>query len=136
MVRTTDGERTTMNAIQQDIQASYVSITQKALSLAGGRGEVVPSADPAHVVEPSDEPVLAAVMWLMAEGWHAGVEPPTSIVVPLPAPSGCLYGWVAWERAACGDHVDLGPLFCARVLRLRASSARDADSCSATINLA
>lgn len=50
---------------------------------------------------------------------HAGVEPPGSIVVPLPAPSGCLYGWVAWERAACGDLVDLGQLFCARVARLR-----------------
>lgn len=50
---------------------------------------------------------------------HAGVEPPGSIVVPLPAPSGCLYGWVAWERAACGDVVDLGQLFCARVARLR-----------------
>ena len=50
---------------------------------------------------------------------HAGVEPPGSIVVPLPALSGCLYGWVAWERAACGDLVDLGQLFCARVARLR-----------------
>ena len=50
---------------------------------------------------------------------HAGVEPPGSIVVPLPAPSGCLYGWVAWERAACGDIVDLGQLFRARVARLR-----------------
>ncbi len=50
---------------------------------------------------------------------HAGVEPPGSIVVPLPALSGCLYGWVAWERAARGDLVDLGQLFCARVARLR-----------------
>lgn len=50
---------------------------------------------------------------------YADVDPPNSIIVPLPAPSGCLYGWVAWERAACGDLVDLGQLFCARVARLR-----------------
>lgn len=50
---------------------------------------------------------------------HAGVEPPSSIAVPLPAPSGCLYGWVAWERAASGDYVELGNLFRARVSKLR-----------------
>lgn len=50
---------------------------------------------------------------------HAGVEPPSSIVIRQPAPSGCLYGWVGWELVLAGDSVDLGPLFCARVLKLR-----------------
>lgn len=84
-----------MTPLQQDTQASYVRITEKALSLAGGRGDIIqriairagyrqpedeenmlaklfPSADPAHVVEPCNEPVLAAVMWMMRTspaGW-------------------------------------------------------------------
>lgn len=49
---------------------------------------------------------------------YADVEPPTSIAVPLPAASGCL-GWVAWEHATSGDHVELGHLFRARVSKLR-----------------
>lgn len=38
---------------------------------------------------------------------HAGVEPPSSIVIRQPAPSGCLYGWVGWELVLAGDSVDL-----------------------------